>query len=426
MNRDEALQYITDLKKYRARPELDKLRNMLELMGNPQDQLRYIHIGGTNGKGSTAAMCRSVTRQAGYITGGFISPFLQRFNERIQVQDEPVSDEELIRLTEYIKGIGEEMAAAGMAHPTRFETITAMAFRCWHEKKCDIVGLEVGLGGRTDATNVIPAPEAVILTPVSFDHMHILGDSLREIAREKCGIIKPGSPVICYVSQPAEVMETIRETCAEKGNRLIIPDLNALEIISEGSGGTVFRYKGLEINIPLPGRHQVMNALSVIEAMFSLRQNGWHITDQDIAAGLASVKWPGRLERVSEHPECVLDGAHNLQAVKNLGETTDALFPGRRMISVMGILKDKDYKSCIPEIARRSDIMIMVKPDSVRALSAEEAAEAAAGYCPHTETAESVAAGLDRAFELAGKEDLILVCGSLFVVGAARDYFGLR
>ena len=422
MNYEEALQYIYGLKKYQAKPRLDKIRNMLEIMGNPQNDLHYVHVGGTNGKGGTVAMCRSVMRQAGYTTGGFVSPYLQRFNERIQVNGEPIPDEDLTVLAEYIKGIGEEMLSSGLEHPTRFETITAMAFKYWHDRGCDLVGLEVGLGGKKDATNIIPAPEAVILTAVARDHTHILGNTLAEITQEKCGIIKPGSAVICYPEQAEEVFEVVREVSESTGNSLIIPAPDEAAILSSDRFGTVFQYRGIETKVPMMGRHQVLNALCVIEAMRALREKGWKISDEDIAEGIRNVEWPGRMERVSREPECILDGAHNPRAVRTLARTIDEMYPGRRIISVMGIMKDKDYHSCIPEIAGRSAAMIAVKPAAVRGLPAEICAQTAKPFCTDTRTAADIPEAVDMAFSAAGKDDLILITGSLYVVGGARTY----
>ena len=243
MNYDQALEYIHSIKRFSTKPGLQRIQNLLEEMGNPQRSMNYVHVAGTNGKGSTVAMCASVMRQAGYRTGEFISPFLERFNERMQVDGEPIPDERLVELTEYTKRLADGMLSRGLAHPTEFELVTAMAFKYWQESGCDLVSLEVGMGGRLDATNVIAPPAAAIIATIAYDHCHYLGDTLTEIAYEKCGIIKPGCPVICYAEQPEEARVVIERVCRERGAQFISPDSSELEILDSGMYGTRFRYR---------------------------------------------------------------------------------------------------------------------------------------------------------------------------------------
>ena len=427
MNYEQALDYIHGIKRFSTKPGLQRILNLLHDMGDPQRSMNYVHVAGTNGKGSTVAMCASVMRHAGYRTGEFISPFLERFNERMQINGEPIPDDKLVELTEYTKKLADGMLERGLAHPTEFEIVTAMAFKYWEQSGCDLVSLEVGMGGRLDATNVIDPPAAAIIATIAYDHCHYLGDTLTEIAYEKCGIVKPGSPVICYAEQPEEARIVIERICRERGAEFIIPDMSALEILDSGLYGTHFRYSGLETTVPLMGRHQVINALSVIEAMRAMARRGYHITDEDIALGIRNTEWVGRLEQIHSDPDCIIDAAHNPEAVRALSAAIDTLLSGRKIITVMGMLADKDYEFCIPEIAKRSSMVITTTPTSGRALPASESAEVARASCATVEAVDDICEAVDRAFELAKKGgETVLICGSLYVIGVAKTYIRER
>ena len=422
MNYEEALAYIHGTKKYNTKPGLTRIQNLLADMGNPEKKMHYVHVAGTNGKGSSTAMMASVLMHAGYKTGSFISPFLERFNERMQINGEPIPDGKLAEMTEKAKKHVDNIVAKGMVNPSEFELLTAIAFDYWASEKCDFVSLEVGMGGTYDATNVIECPEVAMIISISFDHMHYLGNTLTEIAGEKAGIIKEGGTVVCYAAQPAEALAVIKKTCEEKNARFIQPDKNAVEILEAGMFGSRIRYSGIETTVPLMGKHQVYNAIGVIEAARALREKGWNVSDEDISLGIAETKWVGRLEKVHEKPECIIDAAHNPDAVRVLSEAIDTLFSGKRLITVMGILADKDYAYCIPEIAKRSGIVVATTPTSGRALPAEKTAEIAALHCKEVYTEDSITKAVDKAFSLAGEGDLLLICGSLYVIGLAKTY----
>lgn len=422
MNYEQALEYIHGIKRYATKPGLERIQNLLRDMGDPQKKTSFVHVAGTNGKGSTIAMCASVMSHAGYRTGSFISPFLERFNERIQVEGQPIADDDLVELTKYTKEIADSMLERGLAHPTEFELVTAMAFKHWANTGCDTVALEVGMGGRLDATNVIDAPAVAIIATIALDHTHYLGDTLTEIAYEKCGIIKPGCPVVCYAEQSDEAKTVIERICRMRGCEFIQPDASAVEIIESGAFGTRFRYKGIETTVPLMGRHQVINSLSVIEAMRALGRSGYHITDEDIAKGIAETQWVGRLEPVHDDPYCVIDAAHNPEAVRVLAQAADSLFADKKIITVMGMLADKDYEFCIPEIAKRSYRVITTTPTSGRALPAEESAAVARQWCDNVECIDDICDAVDHAFATAKEGEMILVCGSLYVIGIAKTH----
>jgi len=422
LNYAEALEYIHGTKKYTTKPGLLRIENLLREMGDPQKKMKYVHIAGTNGKGSSTAMMASILMKAGFKTGMFISPYLERFNERMQINNVPISDDDLCIFTEKTKNHIQSMLDKGMLHPTEFELLTAMAFDYWAANGCDFVSLEVGMGGRLDATNIIDAPEVAMILSISFDHTHYLGNTLEEIAWEKCGIIKPGCDVVCYADQPREALETIERVCRERGVRLTVPDKKDVKIIESGIYGSRFSYRGIETTVPLMGLHQVYNAIGVIEAARALARRGYNITDDMISAGIAETKWVGRLEPVCRKPYCVIDAAHNPDAVRVLTNTVDQLFAGRRIVTVMGILADKDYMKCIPEVAKRSSVFIATTPDSPRALSAAETSNIASQYCNETYTEPSIEEAVDKAFELAGDDGMVLICGSLYVIGKAKTY----
>ncbi len=422
MNYTEALEYIHSTKKFSTKPGLRRIENLLHEFGDPHKKMRYIHVAGTNGKGSSTAMCTSVLEAAGYKTGSFISPFLERFNERMQINCEPISDERLVELVESTRAAVERMVARGLAHPTEFELVTAMAFKFWADEGCDFVALEVGMGGRLDATNVVDSPAAAIIGPIAFDHVHYLGESLTEIAYEKCGVIKPGSRVICYTEQPEEAAKVIRAVCAQRGAEFIRPHISKVELLAESIEGSRFVYDGLELSIPLMGRHQIRNAIGVVEAMRALRTIGVEISDETIARGLADTKWVGRLEILRREPLTIIDAAHNPNAVEALSGAIDRFLSDRKIIAVMGILADKDYAYCIPEIARRADVFVACTPTSGRALDAEDCAAVAREHCKNVEVEPDICAAVDRALALASPNDTALVCGSLYVIGVAKTH----
>ena len=419
---DEALEYILSARQYNSKPGLLRIQNLLREMGNPEKTMKYVHVAGTNGKGSAVAMVGSVLKHVGFRTGMFISPYLERFNERMQINGEPISDEALALLTDKVITHIDSMVKKDLLPPSFFEMVTAMAFDYWMQEKCDYVSLEVGMGGEFDATNVIEAPAVAIITSISLDHTAHLGNTLSEIAFTKCGIVKPGSHVICYAEQPDEARTVIKRICHERGAEFIQPDATAVEVISDGIYGTKFRYKGIETTVPLMGRHQIINAIGVIEAMRALQVRGENITDEDIALGIAETEWVGRLEVVSENPFCVIDAAHNPDAVKVLCDSIDKLFSGCEIVGVMGILGDKDYEKCIPEIAKRCKTLITTTPTSTRALPAAETAEIAGKYCSDVETIEDICEATDRALELAKDGKMVLICGSLYIIGIAKTH----
>ncbi|MDP4109411.1 MAG: folylpolyglutamate synthase/dihydrofolate synthase family protein [Bacillota bacterium] len=406
--------------RFGSKAGLGRISALLSSIGNPQDKLKYVHIAGTNGKGSTSAMLASVLKYAGYKTGLYISPYVEDFLERIQLDGAKITEEDfsfhLSRLVPHI----EKLCGAGLEPLNQFEIITAVAFDYFACKGCDFVSLEVGLGGRFDATNVIKAPEAAVICSLSEDHTEYLGDTLEQIAAEKCGIIKEGSDVLAYANNPLTAQRIINEACLEKKACLTVPDTTKLTVLSRDISGSKIRYGSLEVFVPLAGEHQILNALSVIEAGRALRKRGFCITDGNIADGIRETKFPARLETVRQEPLCVIDGAHNRGGITALSSEIDCLFSGKRLISVMGMLKDKEYAFCIPQIAMRSDVFIATSPETPRALEAGSAASIAEKHCQNVYRVPEINDAVALALSKAKNDDVILVCGSLYMLGQAK------
>lgn len=415
----EAVAYIKSLPAFGSRPGLEGIRALLARMGEPQNRLQAVHVAGTNGKGSTCRMIASALSASGCRTGLYISPEVDGFTERIQIDGERIPPAAVARGADRIKTVCAAMLRAGLEQPAEFECITALAL-CWFaENNCDAVVLETGLGGRFDATNVFPAPLASVITSISMDHTKYLGDTPAKIAFEKAGIIKRGRPVICYPEQKPEAMEVIRARAKEEGAGLVIPAAGAARVISEDLGGSRFSYRGREYFTPLAGRHFLLNALTAIETLTSLRAQGFDIPDDAIAAGVAAPPFTARFETVCESPLVIIDGAHNPGAAEALCRNIDALLPGKRLAVVMGMFADKDCAGCIPAIAAKSSVFIATAPPSERALPASAAAELAGGapellcICPNPTKAVRTA----MEFALGGRADAVICCGSFSFLG---------
>jgi len=419
MTYEQALEFIHGRLRFGVKPGLAQTRKLAELLGNPQDKLKFIHIAGTNGKGSTTAMLASVLRRAGYKTGMYISPFVLCFEERMQVDGEMIPREELAEIVEEVKAACEKIERYG-GYPTEFEVVTATAL-CWFARRgCDVVCLEVGLGGRLDATNIIAPPLASVITSISLDHTAILGDTFEKIAAEKCGIIKKGSDTVCYPEQPPEALAVIMQTAAEKQNRLFMGNMNAVEVLEQTPFETRFRYGDLEITLPLAGEHQIRNCLNVLETLFLLRQKGYALPDEVIREGIAAVRFPARQELMRKEPYVIVDGGHNPDGAATLAVTMKKLTC--RRIGVMGMLADKDCEGAVSQIAPLCDEMFTAMPDCHRALPAQEMADIAGKWCSKVTACDSVEEACDRAIEAAGKDGAVFICGSFYLASDARAY----
>ena len=420
MDYREALAYIDGVSWLGSRPGLARVTALLEKLGDPQKELKFVHIAGTNGKGSCAAMTASVLRAAGYRTGLFTSPYLFRFNERMQINGEPIADETLAALVTEIRPIADAMAD----HPTEFELMTAVALLWYRRERCDIVVLEVGLGGRLDATNVIGAPEAAVIMNIGLDHTAILGDTVEKIAAEKAGILKPGCDVALY-QQSAGVEAVVREKCAEAGAKLHIADFSQLVPAFDSLEGQVFSYRGVPYAIPLLGEHQLKNAAVVLEVVEILRARGWELPQDAVEHGLYAVSWPARFELVRAEPPFVVDGGHNPQCAETVAANLKRYFPGLRHVLLVGVLADKDYPALFDILDTAADAYVCVTPDSARALPAEKLAGYLARYGKPVTVCGDIPAGVEAASAAAGGNGAVCAVGSLYMAGAVRACFGL-
>ena len=414
MTIEQAMELIHGVEWRGSRPGLARVRELLHRLGDPQDGLQFVHIAGTNGKGSTAAMLASILRAAGYTTGLFTSPYLERFAERMQVNGVPVPDAEFAAVCEAL----QPCIAAMDDPPTEFELVTAAAMLWFRRRGCDVVVLEVGLGGRLDATNVIAAPACAVITNIGLDHTEILGDTLEQIAREKAGILKPGTRAVSYPQTP-EVRAVLHEICAQRGIPLAEVDAAAIAPLTDGVDGQTFTYRGAEYTLPLLGAHQLRNAAVALETVTALRARGWRIPDAAVRAGLAQVRWPARFELLRRAPWFVLDGGHNPQCAQTVADNLARYFPGRRITLLVGVLADKDYPAMLAALDTQAAAYIAATPLSPRAASG-----GAGDYLKRFGKPVTVCADPAQAAELAlahaAPEDVICAVGSLYMAGAIR------
>jgi len=412
MTYEECLTYIHSRPRFsERRTDLSKEHRLLERLGNPHLKGRFVHVTGTNGKGSVCAYVSTVLREAGYRTGLFTSPYLVRFEERFQVDGQNISPEDLTAIVNSVRAEEDELEAEGYAGATEFEVVTAVGFCYFASQNCDYVVLEVGIGGRLDNTNVIAPPACACITAVSFDHMKTLGNTLEAIATEKSGIIKPGSQAVVSPDQTPEVLAVIRRACEACGAKYIAAGDQTLEISSETRDGTDVVVDGVALHIPLLGRHQVNNGVTAFAVCRALG-----LPDEIIQRGIAKTVWPARLQYIPGMPPMLLDAGHNPAGVETLCRTLDRLFPDTPLRIVMGMMSDKATDVCIPAMARRAKHLYACAVNWPRAMNPEELAKVAGQYCETTVCA-SVEAALQTAKAEAQPGELVLVCGSVYLVG---------
>lgn len=415
--------YLESISKFGSNLGLERVAVLLDLMKNPQDKLKYVHVAGTNGKGSTCSMIASILMESGLRVGKFISPHLEEFNERISVNNVCISHTDIDRLVDLIKEKIDCIVKSGMEHPTQFEVETAMGFQYFYEQECDVVVLEVGLGGRLDSTNVIKSPLVSVITSISYDHTERLGSSLTEIAAEKAGIIKPGCPAVSY-PQTKEVYEVIRKNCRDKGCSLV--EINNKSIIgSRFEGGyEVFTYEGYKnLKLKLLGRHQLVNASVAIKSIEQLRFQGFNITDRAIYSGLEKAEHKGRFEVLGHEPEFIIDGAHNTSGIQTLKDSLERYYTGKKLVLVMAVLSTKDYCSMVDIIAPMSDICIVSEPINDKALPAKDLGIRFASFCKNTLIIAQPEKAVEKAIEMAGKDGVVCCFGSLYFIGHVRQYY---
>jgi len=418
MTYEEAIQYIHSTYKFGMKLGLENIRRLLGYMGNPEKNLKIIHVAGTNGKGSTSSFISSILKEAGYKVALYTSPYLEEFEERMKINGENISREKLVYYVEYIKPIIARMVREGYNHPTEFEVITAIAFKYFSDEEVDFVVLEVGLGGRFDATNAISSSLVSVITSIDYDHMDKLGNTLGDIAYEKAGIIKKKGVVVSFYQQE-EALKVISDACEVREAYLTILDKNNIVIKEQNSDFQVFDYKNFkDLKITLLGTHQIYNASLAVEVVQKLKNiYGYQISEEAIKRGLMNAKWPGRLEVMKKRPYVVIDGAHNPQGMTVLKESLK-LFNYRRLILVIGMLKDKEVDKMLNIITPVADVIITTTPLSDRAYSAKDLASKISRNSVFA--VDQIDKAVDEALEMAEEEDMVLFCGSLYMIGHVR------
>ncbi|MEI6579488.1 MAG: folylpolyglutamate synthase/dihydrofolate synthase family protein [Eubacteriales bacterium] len=420
MTCEQAIDYIHSLEKFGINPGLERIAALCDALGNPQDSLQFIHVAGTNGKGSTSTMLAEILKAAGYKTGLFTSPYVIDFCERMQINGKMITHDELALIVSEIEPVISALAAKGL-QLTEFEAITAAAFLYFARKECDIVVLEVGLGGRFDATNLIKTPLASVITSISMDHMAVLGNTIEKIAAEKCGIIKQNGITVCYPSQTPQALAVIKATAGQMNNELFIPNVEDIEMINEGLYGTQVKFDGLSVFVPFMGAHMVLNASVAVATARVLAQNGLSISDEHIADGIAAAKMPARMEIIKKEPLIIIDGGHNEGCARALAECIKNHLKGRKIIAVCGMMSDKDYGVYLKTVAPLFKTLIATKPFIARALDAKTLLETAEKYCKNCMAIENTQDAVEKAVELSGKDDVIIICGSFYLAGEVRD-----
>ncbi|QCX32965.1 bifunctional folylpolyglutamate synthase/dihydrofolate synthase [Caloramator sp. E03] len=423
MNFSEAIAYIESTGKFAMNLGLERIKRLCELLGNPQDYLKVIHVGGTNGKGSTVTFISSMLKCQGYKVGIYTSPYLERFTERIKINDKEIGEDEVADLVEKIKPLVERIIEEGYERPTEFEIITTCAFKYFKDKNVDFVVLEVGLGGRFDATNVVN-PILSVITSISYDHMNVLGDTLSKIAFEKAGIIKEGRPVVIY-PQDKEALSVLLDVALNRNSRIFMVDDMKHDIKSNTIDGIIFdvywwkNYK--DIKIRMLGTHQVMNAITALYTIEVLRMQGYEIENSSIYKGLEEAKWPGRFEVISKSPYIVLDGGHNIQGIESLTETLKYYFKGKRIVAVCGMLRDKEYTKMLEKLFEVCNSFITTEPDSPRALSAAELEDIIKGLGKEAISSKSIEDAVEKGLSSVKNDEVLLFCGSLYMIGRVRS-----
>lgn len=425
MNEKEAMEFVEQASRFGIVPGLDSIRELCQRLGNPQKDLKFIHVAGTNGKGSVSTYIASVLQCAGYRVGRYISPVIFEYRERIQVNDRMITKKAMCYGMERIRDVCNEMTQEGLSHPTPFEIETALGFLYFLEKRCDVVVLETGMGGALDATNIVENTVAAVLTSISMDHRNFLGNTLKEIAGHKAGIIKKGCTVVSAHQKP-EVMSVLRAHADDLGCLFIPLDPGKLSGVRCGLEWQRFSYgshRGLKI--PLAGKFQIENAALAVETLDVLKEAGYPVSEEQLRRGFARVQWPGRFTIIKKQPLFIVDGAHNEDAAGRLAESIDFYFTNKKIIFIMGVLRDKDYEKVIDLTAKYAEHIITVTPPgNPRALSAYELARKITESHSCVTAVDSPEEAVEMSLLLADKESVIIAFGSLSYLGRLMEAAG--
>ena len=414
MTYDEAIEYIHGISWTFCKPGLDRISELCEKLGNPERSLKFIHVAGTNGKGSFSSMLSSVLTHSGYKTGLFTSPYIVRFNERMKVDGADIQDTELAKITEYVKPLADSMTDK----PTEFELITAIGFEYFKRHGVDLVVLEAGMGGRLDSTNIIKTPILSVITGVALDHVAFLGDTVEEIAGEKAGIIKEGVPVL-FGGEDNNALEVIKKVAESKNAPLYLTERDSIVIKKMDLSGTVMSYKSHEdISIKLLGGYQPYNTANVLEAIDTLRDRGYQIPESAVKIGLSEAKWPARFEIISHAPLIIYDGAHNAEGITAAKKSIKRYFGDKKVTAISGVLRDKDYEFIAGELSEICDLVYTITPDNPRALTKEEYGEILREKGVKALPSPGIDEAVSSAIQGAKSSGVpIVVLGSLYIYG---------
>ncbi|WP_296627216.1 folylpolyglutamate synthase/dihydrofolate synthase family protein [uncultured Negativibacillus sp.] len=421
MDYRQAVEFVESSSIVRERYGLEKLQQALHLLGDPHHHTEFVHIAGTNGKGSTAAMTASVLQTAGYRTGLYTSPHLMRYNERMHIDGVPISDEDFVEAASQVQRVCEQLGGV----PIVFEVLTLMALWYFAQQHCDIVVLEVGIGGLLDSTNVIPSPKVAIITQLGMDHTETLGNTLEEIAAQKGGIVKEGTPTVMALQEPSAVA-VVQQICDKYHAPLALADPERLRVLDASVAGQTLEDREYgKLMLPLAGAHQRKNAANVLEAVAMLRTQGYRISDDDVREGIAKTVWPARFERLSTAPDFILDGGHNPQCLHAATAALREYYPGQKVVFLVGMMADKDTDHMLAEMASIAKSFVCIRPDSPRAMQPQLLAQQLTErfHLPAC-ACGSVREGIAEATRQAGKEGVVCALGSLYLAGEVRAAFG--
>ncbi len=419
MTYEEAVAKIDSLLVFGSKPGLERVAELIERIGSPDKKLQFVHIAGTNGKGSTCALIANTLKCAGYKTGLFISPYVLEFRERFQINGEMIPTEKLCEIVEKLFPVVEQMKRENKII-TEFEFVLAIALYWYAEENCDVVVLETGLGGRFDATNIIDTPLVSVITSISLDHTAILGDTYEKIAFEKCGIIKPDGITVVYGDQKDGVLDVIQNAVCERNNTLYIADTQKITVIQSDLNGSVFSVDGLSLKISFIGKHQVKNAATAFFTIKALRERGMSISDKAVYDGFSTAAFPARLEILYHHPVVMLDGSHNPDGVKALASALKENMSDKKKIGIVGMLADKDVQTALSEIIPLFEEVITVAPHNPRAMSENDLAQMIRKYGTDATPQKEYSHAFQKALELAGTDKAIIIFGSLYLAGDMR------
>lgn len=443
MTYKEAVNFVVKANDNAGEMGLEAIELLLKELGNPEKDLTFIHVGGTNGKGSVSAYIAFILAASGYKVGRYISPTIREYRERIQClewkETKPdisyISEHDFAIETEKLSKVYEKMKESHNRLPSAFELETALGFLYFRDCCCDVVMLEVGMGGKRDATNCIPNSACTVFTSISMDHMNMLGDSLSKIAQEKAGIIKPKGSVVAYDYKSwckergwQDTISTVLENYAKGQDASIhFADFNKLSNVRHSMDGIQFDYgEYKQLATPLLGENQVKNAALALECVSVLEKKGWNITKEAVYEGLRKVVWEGRFQVLWKHPYYIVDGAHNEDAAKSLATSISLYLKNKKMLCIVGILADKEYDKVLGHVAPLADKIITITPDNERALSATKCMEAAKAFCPCVEVGETVEHAMDMARQEESQYDVVLIFGSLYYLHHVYDYIEKR